>query len=540
MSDSAKRVTDVHLRGVYETQFRHSGLTFSEFRETVGKNQAFLAGLARLQASHSLNPYPEAVTPAEKVSAHYDELSFLVSERLATQLEGRSAVEAQRIMNERYISSVLDAQLDNMTSGVDPVDFFEKIGIPEPAQSYSAFKSDMVGAISKTWEDYLAKPHVTRFTAVHMRNYFVKHLGENLQVPISRLAPSSRTGQVGKRLPRTAKLGSSDASIESPLPTAVTRKFRAAKDVGKQVFDDDDAEPIGLGTRVPVAANSRVFAVGRKAQALDSSVGCKSLTKQRKPSRDGHHSLLEHLHHHHSDSVACQKVDCLMFRANRRKWAFDHKNAEKTHKSSSSSSSSSEDEVVMPPPLSPRSEPAAPPAAPPAAVPEPTEDSELSASDEAEAAAPEEEEAAAPPVAARAGTRRAHGQGTYDRPPAKSRARPRASVSLSMLESYAQSNPEILDARRPVFLAPVDSYWASTPAVILAGLQARPKNFLAMHMASPVTGSTDQFLTKAGRQLSLSELTNHAGEQGNHSVERTTVAGKPVTLIYLGKVVPRN
>lgn len=533
MSDNAKRVTDVHLRAVYESQFRHSGLSFPEFRETVCKNQAFLAGLARLQAAHSLNPYPEAVTAAEKVSAHYDELSFLVSERLAAQLEGRSAIEAQRTMNERYISSVLDAQLDNMTSGVDPVDFFEKIGIPEPAQSYSAFKKDMVGAISKTWEDYLAKPHVTRFTAVHMRNYFVKHLGENLQVPISRLAPSSRTGQVGKRLPRTAKLGS--AEIESPLPTAVTRKFRAAKDVGKQVFDDDDGEQ--LAKNAPVAANSRVFAVGKKAQSLDSSIGCKSLTKQRKPSHDGHHSLLEHLHHHHSSSVACQKVDCLMFRANRRKWAFEHKNAEKTHKSSSSSSSSSEDEFVMPPPLAPRSEPTA--------VPEPTEDSELSASDEAEAAPAAAEEpttaAAAPPtVASRSGARRAHGQGTYDRPPAKSRARPHASVSLGMLESYAKSNPEILDARRPVFLAPVDTYWASTPAAILSGLQARPKNFLAMHMASPVTGSTDQFLTKAGRQLSLSELTNHAGEQGNHSVERTTVAGKQVTLIYLGKVVPRN
>lgn len=536
----SKRITDAHLMAIYESQYRYSGMTFPEFRDTYGKNQTFLAALARLQTVHSANPYPEAITPAEKISAHYDELSFLLSERIASQLEGKSSIDAQRIMNERYITSVLDAQLDNMTSGVDATDFFEKLGIDDPVKSYQAFKKDMVGAVARTWEDYLQKPHVTRFSANHMRDYFAKHLGDNLQVPVSRLTVGRRdsSDSVGKRMPRTAKLGAAAApAIESPMPTG--RKFKATQEVGREVFDDE--EPIGEAS-AKIGASSRVFAVSRKAEALDASIGTKSFTKQRKPTHQAHHepsvgtksftkqrkpthqdhhSLLEHLHHRHDAKVNCQSIDCLLFRANRKKWQYYHKNHNDKH------SSSEEEPVVMPPPLAPRSEPAA-------ALPEPTEDSELSASGEDEVAMLDEEPSSAPETTAAAAP------SVASRAPRSAQPRPSASIAVGMLESYAKSNPDILSGRRIAFFAPVDSVWESTPAPVLKALQAKPKNFLDMHTASPVPGVDNEFLSLTKRSLSLGKLLNHKGQPGDHSVERVNVAGKPVTLIYLGQLVPRN
>lgn len=203
------------LKQLYDTLgYAAVGVPYSYYKDVISQKKEHQSISNTLRNTPRVDPYPKHVGREAKIKEHIREANLQVGNRLARLMSLKSLAEAENMMTEPFVSSVLNSQLDILQSGVDPSTFFQTIGVPDADAAYDNFKQAMVASVMASWRAYNNKQTVTSLDTEHVKMYFQKRLGEELKLNWGSLLDSSGPQ---KQVFTMAKIGSPSAAAARPL-----------------------------------------------------------------------------------------------------------------------------------------------------------------------------------------------------------------------------------------------------------------------------------------------------------------------------------
>jgi len=512
--------------------YQSSGMDFHSFKSLVGMNPRLASQLSALKVAVRQNPYPKAQSQREKIDAHVSEVVTVLANRLSDNLKPMTLVSAKSKMNQAYVANVLESRLAQLPSGADPSEFFTVIGVANPEQTYSEFKSDVVKATLKTWETYSLKSALEWHNPIHFKNHFSKHLGENMHNAWRKNKVGSSSSS-GKKLPSTQKISASAPNLSLKETSSTPASNTASQ-------SDASLMPI---FETPVRSLQFV----QDAQSF-SEVGCRLFKKHRR-------------HHWHkkkkgkkgkkasgSESATFEEMSSSGEGSPRSRSAsqsYDEESMSGSGSGSYSSGSSSSGEEEQTPVRAPQlvnlqnkstGTPVDLPSAGGKVAERPKPGQDLI--DRIFAALPA---ASAPP--APVSSRPPPPKFNKVAAPAPVHVSSESNIALNMLESFAKINPSILSANRPAFFLPSNSSFSSLSSQQLSHLQARPDMFLKTHVAVPSKNRPGNFVTLAGKDISIQNSETVVCDPALlnpviNSISTVQICGKTVTLIAIGQTLP--
>lgn len=209
------------------------GLSFEAwYTEIWAKNETHLKESI---ANRRENPYPDARTSKDKVSAHMAAMQTIAIRCVFDLLKGKTPAQKIDLMKNKtqLIENTIFLETQNSDFLPNIKTFYPSVGYPDPVDAHRKMTENVAARISAVWKDYRVK-HVGNSNFQKFKSFFNKHMNTSTE----------ETKAIVKEYNSQRNSETTSATTAKKLPDLIPLKAPRVPPLQKiaQYGDDEDDE----------------------------------------------------------------------------------------------------------------------------------------------------------------------------------------------------------------------------------------------------------------------------------------------------------